>query len=253
MDISIQTGEKILTQKSKKPDFGKGISVFERIAKNHDITWEEIINSLTIFLMAGVDSTSSLSLWLLFNLGRNPRVQEKLYQEIMQVVGDGDVKEEHLDKLEYMRQVFRESHRLTPLFPGSTFRILDRPLVVSGYEVPAGTPFHFGIAAIQKDPNFVENPEEFIPERWSKEAVAKRKGTPQEIIDTLVISKPFGYGPRMCLGYRFAQNEIRVLLTHIVRDWKFGWDPSLQKYKSELYGSMRAVPYPKMTMEPRKR
>jgi len=253
MDMTMQRGEKILIEKSKRPDFGKGISYYERIVKNHEISWEEILNSLTIFLMAGVDNTTNVTLWLLLNLGRNPKVQEKLYQEIMEVVGDGPVTEEHLEKLEYMRQVFRESHRLTPLLPGSTFRVLDHPLEVSGYEIPAGITFHFGIAAIQKDPRYVENPEEFIPERWSKEAVAKRKGTPQEIIDTLVIAKPFGYGPRMCIGYRIAQNEIRVLLCHLLRDWKFSWDPNHQKYKSELQVGMRAVPYPRMTMEPRKK
>jgi len=252
MDITINTAQKILIEKSKKPDFGKGISYYERIAKNHEISWDELLNTLTIFLMAGLDSVTGFTLWVLLNLGQNPKVQEKLYQEIKEVVGDGDVTEEHLEKLEYMRQVFRESHRLTPLFPGSTFRILDRPLVVSGFEVPAGTRFHFGTAAIQKDPRYVENPEDFIPERWSKEAVSKRKGTPQEIIDTLVIAKPFGYGPRMCLGYRFAQNEIRVFLCHLLRDWKFSYDPAQQPYKAEMFAGMRPVPFPKMKMESRK-
>jgi len=253
MDIMVAVAEKMLKEKSRQPNFGKGGSLYEIIAKNHELTWDEILNSLTIFLLAGVDTTTNVLLWVLLNLGRNPKVQEKLYQEIIQVVGDGPVQEEHLEQLEYMRQVIRESHRLTPLMPGSTFRVLDHPLVVGGYEVPPGVAFHFGISAVQKDPNFVENCEEFIPERWSKEAVAKRRGTPQEVIDTLVIAKPFGYGPRMCLGYRFAQNEMRVLLTYLLRDWKFSWDPSQQSYKTQLFVGTRAVPYPTMTIESRKK
>jgi len=253
MDIVIQTSEKILIEKSKKPNFGQGLSFYERVAKSKELAWEDLVNSLTIFLMAGVDTTTNMTLWVLLHLGKYPEIQEKLYQEVMQVVGDGPVTDEHLEQLEYMRQVIRESHRVTPLMPGSTFRILDHPLVVGGYEIPPGIAFHFGISAVQNDPRYVERNDEFLPGRWSKEAVAKRVGTPSEIIDSTMIAKPFGHGSRMCIGWRFAQNEIRVLLCYLLRDWKWSWDPNQQKYKTEMYVGTRAVPYPSMTMVPRKK
>jgi len=203
-------------------------------------------------LIASVDTTTIQTLWALLNIGRFPHVQEKLYKEIVSVVpADGQVTSKHIEQLEYMRQFLRESHRFTPSTPLMTYRTLDHPIVLSGYEVPAGVRIHFGTSAVQRDPQFVDKCDEFIPERWSKEEVAKRKGTPQEVIDSLPMSKPFGLGPRMCLGARLAENEMKVFLCHLLRNWKYSFDPNVQKWKLAIRAGMVASPYPEMTMIPR--
>jgi len=251
MDTVIEYSEKFLLEASKKPDFAKGDSYFSRVVARKELEFKEIVSTVCSFLLAGVDTTTSLSLWILLNLGRFPEVQEKLYQEIASVVGDGPVTAKHIEQLQYMRQVLRESHRFTSNLAFTSARRLDHPIVLSGYEIPAGVKILFAPNAIQHDPRYVDEPEKFIPERWSKSAVAERTGTEREGIDGLVVSKPFGSGPRMCLGARLAEAEIRVFLCHLLRDWKFSWDPSVHKYQVIQNTFTLAAPFPEMKMMPR--
>lgn len=230
-----------------KSDSYLGISL-----SRNELPREEIEEIIASFLMASVDTTSYSTLWLLFNLGRFPDVQEKLYQEIVSVVGDGEVTAKHLEKMDYMKQVMRETHRLTPLGPIITNRRLDHPIVLSGYEIPPGSRIDFCTNAIQQDPTWVEDPEKFIPERWTKEAITQRKGTPKEFLDSVIFSKPFSTGPRMCVGARLAEVEMKLFLCYLLRDWKFKWDPTNHKYKVRMATGTVADPYPKMEMEKRK-
>jgi len=254
MDILLYETEKLFIETAKSPEFGKSkvLSFLERVVQRHELSFQEIVAALSSFLVFGVDTTSPYTMWLTLNLGRYPKVQEKLYEEAKAVVGDGPVLEQHLDQLEYMKQVIRESHRLTPTTPG-TVRTLDHPITISGYEIPAGVKLWLYTVGMQTDPRIVERSDEFIPERWTKEAVEKRKGTPQEVIDAVVIKNPFGYGPRMCVGARFSEAETKILLVHLLRDWKFHFDPNHQKFKVKLEAAFSAVPYPEMTIEPRKK
>lgn len=60
-------------------------------------------------------------------------------------------------------------------------------------------------------PEFVTEPERFMPERWMKQSTASDS--------TLHIhpfaSLPYGHGPRMCLGRRFADLEMQILLAKV--------------------------------------
>lgn len=51
--------------------------------------------------------------------------------------------------------------------------------------------------------------DKFIPERWIK-------GDPQYNTKTHpFVTMPFGFGPRMCIGRRFAELEIETLVTKV--------------------------------------
>jgi cytochrome P450 len=51
--------------------------------------------------------------------------------------------------------------------------------------------------------------EKFIPERWLKNEAQCNKGTHS------FLTMPFGFGPRMCLGRRFAELEMETLVTKV--------------------------------------
>jgi len=118
---------------------------------------------------------------------------------------------------------------------------------MGGYQVPSGVKVSFVSCTVQQDPKVADEPEAFIPERWLPEAVAARKGTPKEVLDNKVIAKPFGFGPRMCLGARFAELELKAFLTRFVRDWSFEETPKNQAYKIRMATGLKADPYPKLT------
>jgi cytochrome P450 len=69
----------------------------------------------------------------------------------------------------------------------------------------------FPIGGIHYDPEYFENPDTFAPERFSAENKSKiRFGT----------FLPFGLGGRACIGMGIARLEIKVLLFHLLRNFR---------------------------------
>lgn len=56
---------------------------------------------------------------------------------------------------------------------------------------------------------YVTNANQFFPKRWMKDCPELHKIHP-------FASLPYGYGARMCLGRRFADLEIQVLLSKVL-------------------------------------
>lgn len=62
------------------------------------------------------------------------------------------------------------------------------------------------------DPAIWPDPETFDPERFS----AENKGK----IDSVTF-QPFGFGPRQCLGQNLMMIESKILLIHVLRNFRF--------------------------------
>ena len=60
---------------------------------------------------------------------------------------------------------------------------------------------------------YVKNPNEFLPERWIKSSAEYEELHP-------FVSLPFGHGPRMCVGRRFAELEAYILIMKIIQNFK---------------------------------
>jgi cytochrome P450 len=57
--------------------------------------------------------------------------------------------------------------------------------------------------AVAKDPKYFNDPCKFDPDRWARDYIH-----PFAIV-------PFGIGPRSCWGRRFAEVEMKILLTQV--------------------------------------
>lgn len=68
-----------------------------------------------------------------------------------------------------------------------------------------------GNSAMQIEESYFPKSKTFIPERWIKNnqncEYALAKGT------NSFVYLPFGFGPRSCIGRRFAEMEVFVLLS----------------------------------------
>ncbi|KAH0659585.1 hypothetical protein KY289_028333 [Solanum tuberosum] len=79
----------------------------------------EIVSLCSEFLSAGTDTTATSLQWIMANLVKYPSIQEKLYQEIYEVMSrenskpDG-LKEEDLEKMPYLKAVILEGLRRHP-------------------------------------------------------------------------------------------------------------------------------------------
>ncbi|XP_060079009.1 cytochrome P450 4F6-like [Ylistrum balloti] len=203
-----------LLQKKRKLDF-LDILLTAKDESGSGLTDEEIRDEVNTFMFGGHDTTKTTLGWAIYNLGKYPEEQEKLYQELCDVTGDRKYIEwEDLGKLQKMSMVLKETLRLYPPGP-STSRCLTKPLEIEGVTLPVGTSIMVNFMCIHLRPDIFPNPTEFRPERFLPENTEKRH--PYAFL-------PFSAGPRNCIGQNFAMNEQKVLLARILKRFKIVLD-----------------------------
>jgi len=207
--------------------------------KSADLTVQDVVDLCIVLLFAAVDTTSSRINWTLINLALNPEAQEKLHEEVRAEMerdttkgGGGILTEEAIaqpSRLQYLQCVIRETHRLTPSVWMPLVKNLAAETELCGFTLPAGSAVAFDEQGIAKDPELVDEPFAFKPERFLPEAVKERKGTPSEIIDHPLCRGPFSAGARMCPGNRVANYELAALVAQLAYDWKIELDADYQR------------------------
>lgn len=82
--------------------------------------------------------------------------------------------------------------------------------------IEEGTTLLFSAIGLQYDPKYYDQPEEFIPERYSESAASK------SFVE--MPSMVFGEGPRNCLGIRFGKIQPKIAIILLLRKFKFELD-----------------------------
>lgn len=146
-------------------------------------------------------------------MASNPDKQEKLREEVNQILPtvNSRLTEDSLQNIPYLRACLKESLRLNPVTAGN-LRALGQDLVLSGYRVPKGSDVAMGNVLLGWDDKNFDKWDEFIPERWLKNA--NESECPVKSTKNLhpFVFLPFGHGPRTCIGRRFAELEVEVML-----------------------------------------
>ncbi|EYU17746.1 hypothetical protein MIMGU_mgv1a025197mg [Erythranthe guttata] len=174
---------------------------------------------LDVFI-AGTDTISTSLEWTMTELLRNPSVMDKLQNEVRIIVGGSkhDITDEHLEKMDYLKAVIKESLRYHPPIPIVVPRVADKDVKIMGYDISKGTIVMVNAWAIGRDPQSWDEPEKFEPERFLKNSKNENidfRGFDFELI-------PFGAGRRGCPGISFAVATIEFVLANIVH--KFNWE-----------------------------
>ncbi|CAN7995760.1 unnamed protein product [Ixodes hexagonus] len=207
-----QAKEKVRTDIPEKDK-----TVLEKFLSNPETDIKGVFTMILDMFLAGIDTTAYTTSFILYYLATNPTSQEKLFLELRRFLPEKDshLDLEQLQNATYLRACIRESLRLSPIAIG-VGRILPEDVVLSGYNVPAGTLLitHNQVACRQ-DSNYAQ-PNTFAPERWLKDR--GDQGTTARAHPFCLL--PFGYGPRMCIGKRFAETVMCLLLARIIRNFE---------------------------------
>jgi len=180
---------------------------------------DDRIKSIIEDMIAAATETSSQTLeWAMAELVANPRVMAKLQDEIARVATADQpaIAEPDLNRLEYLKAVFKEVLRLHAPAPLLVPHESTTPAVVQGYEIPAKTAIFINAWAIGRDPAAWDAPEEFRPERFvGGGPPADFRGTEYQLI-------PFGAARRICPGINFALPVLELALASLLRhfDWE---------------------------------
>ncbi|XP_069109522.1 cytochrome P450 4B1-like [Argopecten irradians] len=195
-----------------------------RDENGNGLTREEIRNEVDTFLFEGHDTTASAISWILYSLATHPEHQTKVQAEIDSVL-EGRVSDhlkwEDMPKLQYLTMCIKEGMRLHSPVPFIQ-RESTREFTIDGKTFPPGTFLSCAIYSVHQNPAVWNNPQEFIPERFSKENATK--------MDSFAFI-PFAAGPRNCIGQTFAMNEEKVTIARILHKYTFELDPSVEVKK----------------------
>jgi cytochrome P450 len=182
-------------------------------------TDEQVRDQVLTLLFAGHDTTTSTVAFLFYELARQPDWAERLAAERDSVVGDGDPDAAQLfGELPELGMAVDETLRLyPPAWIGP--RRAAEDFEFGGYPVPAVLPVNYSSWASHRLPDVFDDPHSFKPERFAPEARAKLpKGA----------YVPFGGGPRICIGMRFGELEMRAIAAAILRRYRLELEPGWQ-------------------------
>jgi len=187
-------------------------------------SFDSLLTHANDLIAAGVDSTSNTIMITLSYLAKMPDVAARMREELFAVAGTKQLEREHFAKLKYLKAFIRETHRLCPTnFAGPRILAHDVELTFENgrtYKIPKGVMAVFSSAGLHYDPKYFENPLEFKVERWLDDKLADDRFLNQQIM-----KQGFGIGPRMCIGARLADWEIRAFLAEVVRNVELSVPP----------------------------
>ncbi|KAJ6588004.1 cytochrome P450 [Mycena capillaripes] len=233
------------------------------------LTDEEVVACTSMILFAATDTTSSWMKRLFQVLALYPDVQEKLRAEIL--AAPETVDHDELVALPYLDAVVREIFRLClpTRVTGNVPRSLDRRRAppqhahywrgwssIDSIAVPKGTVINIAIAAANHNKRiWGEDALQFKPERWMN---GKAEGVSTKMCGIYGNTMMFIGGHRSCIGFKFAQLEMRyqlrlifclalpkVVACVLLREFEFSKpDPRIQWRKASI------IPAPNVENQP---
>jgi cytochrome P450 family 135 len=167
--------------------------VAARFEDGSEMSDAELRDQLMTLLMAGHETTATGLAWAFDLLFRAPDKLERLREEVTGDGGNG-----------YLDAVIKETLRIRPVVP-FVGRELREEAELGGYQLPVGTVVMPAIYLAHTRPDTYPQPHEFRPERFLDDG--------PETYGWI----PFGGGTRRCIGAAFAELEMRVVLSTILR------------------------------------
>ncbi len=172
-------------------------------------TTEEMVDQVAIFFLAGHETSASALAWTLYLLAMYPEWQDKVAEEARVLPKEPDVAV--MSQLKVSRDVFREGLRLYPPVP-MMVREASCPETFRERSVKTGSQIVISPWHLHRQERLWDNPDGFDPSRWTTE---NGKTCQREAFI------PFSAGTRVCPGAGFAMFEGPLLLSMLLRHYKF--------------------------------
>ncbi|KAJ9680892.1 hypothetical protein PVL29_020023 [Vitis rotundifolia] len=179
------------------------------------------------FTIAGKDSTANTLSWFFYVLTKHPLVQEKVVQEIREVMDCGDDDKAHgiedfvakitdgvLEKMQYLHAALTETLRLYPAVPIDGRCADADDILPDGHKLKQGDGvYYISYAMGRMSYIWGEDAKEFRPERWLNNGVFQPE-SPFKFV-------AFHAGPRICLGKDFAYRQMKIAAMTLLHFFRF--------------------------------
>ncbi|KAK9507338.1 hypothetical protein O3M35_007217 [Rhynocoris fuscipes] len=170
-----------------------------------------------ILFAGGAESSAMTMAFFLYEAALNQEIQDKCRDEIMAIVNETgtDIRPEDVNKLTYLDMAIKETMRKYPPFILMTRKCTKSYLLKdTNTVIEPGTLVVSFVKSLQWDPKHYPDPEQFIPERFADKSLID-PGT----------YLPWGLGPRTCIGKNFAKMEMILVMSRLLRKYRFTLSP----------------------------
>ncbi|CAG7930960.1 unnamed protein product [Penicillium olsonii] len=182
--------------------------------KGEKLPKTSLMQALVVATGAGFTTTSSLLSWLLYSMVNYPGMQERLLQELVDhdITADTPLTADLTERLTFLDKFIKETQRRhNPSYqPARTAKVAM--VLPGGYKLPADSIVIPALHHVHNNPAVWNNPARFDPDRWDTQEVKDRHKNAY---------MPFAAGPRMCIGFNFALQEVKVFLPKLLFRYKF--------------------------------
>ncbi|XP_055942781.1 cytochrome P450 2J2-like [Argiope bruennichi] len=169
-----------------------------------------LLGSIAQFMGDGALLVASFTSLLMSGMLLFPEEQDKLYSEIMEVIGlERQPTIEDKTRLTYFNAYIQESTRKTDCFTFLPNQVCTKETTVGGYRIPKGAILIPNFYSCHNDPEVYEKPEKFDPSRYIP-VDGKRKADPPIL---------FGAGKRTCIGEGFVMTQTFLLLATLIQNF----------------------------------
>ncbi|KZV98142.1 cytochrome P450 [Exidia glandulosa HHB12029] len=202
-----------------------------RVARDEQDSTDQLLDHTCTFVMAGHETVAGALNYTLWELAKNPSIQDKLRAELQAFDGEPTYDDFQRPSLAYLDAVLKEILRLhgpsshmekvalkDDVIPFSLpVRGKDGKLVTS-IPIKAGQMIYIPSISAQRLSSVWGDGDVFRPERWL---------APNELPPDSVLHKgwsklfAFSQGARNCIGTRLAIYEYKVVLTTLIRNFVF--------------------------------
>uniref|UniRef100_A0A671Y0I2 Cytochrome P450, family 20, subfamily A, polypeptide 1 n=1 Tax=Sparus aurata TaxID=8175 RepID=A0A671Y0I2_SPAAU len=199
--------ESVLLSVAKDRKAQRKQTMFVDTLLQSSLTERQIMEDCMVFTLAGCVITANLCIWALHFLSTSEDVQDKLYQELDEVLGSDPVTLDKIPQLKYCQQVLNETVRTAKLTPVAA-RLQEVEGKVDQHVIPKETLVIYALGVVLQDSDTWSAPYRFDPDRFEEESVRKS-------FCLLGFS-----GNQTCPELRFAYTIATVLLSTLVRQLK---------------------------------
>jgi len=195
---------------------GDGHDLFTRLchAETEDgrrFADDEVIDHMIFLMMAAHDTTTSTLCSMTYELARHPVWQERVREE-SRALGQTELGFDELQRLPALTWVMQETLRRYPPLPVIP-RVATADFGFAGYRIPAGSMAVISPIHTHHMESWWPDPFRFDPERFAPGRAEHEQHSHCWV--------PFGGGPHHCLGRRFAELQVKVVMHQLVQRFRF--------------------------------